>query len=162
MPRKARIKDDYGTFYIYQKIGTTRHIFECDSDRERFLTILKQSQKKFHFKLYDFSIQSRDEYYLVMDVNGGDLSKVMKGINIAYAMYADIKTHLQTKILEVIGNRFMTGLRIETEKGENVISSDGLFIEIGNIPNSDFVKSHLLVNDRREIKGCEYYPHQIL
>ncbi len=87
MSRQARIKDDYGIFYITQKSGDSRHVFECDIDRERFLTILATAQTKFHFKLYAYCILSSDEYYLVMDVNGGDLSKIMKSINIAYAMY---------------------------------------------------------------------------
>ncbi len=105
MARKARIKNDFGVFYISQKSGTTRHIFECDNDREQFLTILEQSQKKFQFKLYAFCIQSPDEYHLVMDVNGGDLSKIMKTINISYAMYAKCndklyKDRFKSKVLE--------------------------------------------------------------
>jgi REP-associated tyrosine transposase len=87
MSRKARIKDDYGIFYIYQQSANHRDMFECDLDREQFLTILARTQKKFQFKLYAFCILSHDEYHLVMDVNGGDLSSIMKSINITYAMY---------------------------------------------------------------------------
>ncbi|QVK17492.1 transposase [Mycoplasmatota bacterium] len=94
MPRKARIKDDYGIFYIYQHSSSHRNLFECDHDREQFLTILARTQKKFQFKLYAYCLLSHDEYHLIIDVNGGDLSKIMKSINITYAMYAKCKGKL--------------------------------------------------------------------
>jgi len=87
MSRKARLKDDYGTFYINQISGGSRHLFECDLDRERFLSILARTQRKYQFKLYAYCFLSNDEIHLVINVNGGDLSKIMKSMNIAYAMY---------------------------------------------------------------------------
>lgn len=87
MARKARIKDDYGVFYIHQQSTEIRQLFECDADRDKFLQILNKAQIKFHFKLYAYCILSNNEYHLVLDVNGGDLSKIMKSINIAYALY---------------------------------------------------------------------------
>lgn len=116
MPRQRRVKDDYGTYYIYQKSGGTRRLFQDDQDKERFLTILAKAQEKYHFALYAYCILSNDEYHLVMGINGGDLSKIMKSINIAYAMYANCEGKLfkdrfksellssQNKILEVIDN----------------------------------------------------------
>lgn len=94
MSRKARIKDDFGIFYITQHCSGTRSLFECDADRNRFIQIINKAQLKFHFHLYAYCIVSKDQYHLVLDVNGGDLSKIMKSINIAYAMYAKCNNKL--------------------------------------------------------------------
>ncbi|ERJ12169.1 transposase [Haloplasma contractile] len=88
MARQPRIKDDFGVFYITQYSRGERDLFECNQDRERFLEILYTVQTKFDFKLYAYCIAAKNEYHLVLDVNGGDLSKIMKSINIRYAMYA--------------------------------------------------------------------------
>lgn len=88
MARQARVKDDFGVFYIYQQGGGCRKLFECNEDRNKFLAILKKAQAKFQFKLHAYCVLTDDAYHLVIDVNGGDLSKIMKSINIAYAMYA--------------------------------------------------------------------------
>lgn len=87
MARQARVKDDFGIFYIHQIGGDARKLFETDEDRVYFLNILKRSQSKFQFKLYSYCLLSDNEYHLILDVNGGDLSKIMKSINIGYAMY---------------------------------------------------------------------------
>ena len=86
--RKARIKDDYGIFHIRQTGGEERNLFERDEDRLYFIDILKRTQSNFQFRLYAYCVLSPNEYQLVLDVNGSDLSKIMKSINISYAMYA--------------------------------------------------------------------------
>ena len=54
---------------------------------------------------------------------------------------------------EILGETAVTGLRYQdTETGEDkTISADGVFVEIGMIPNSDFVKDIIEVNERGEI-----------
>lgn len=94
MPRQARIKDDFGFFYIHQIGSDERNLFEKDEDRTYFLEILKRAQSKFQFKLYAYCLLADNEYHLVMDVNGGDLSKIMKSINIGYAMYTKCQGRL--------------------------------------------------------------------
>lgn len=88
MARMARSKNNFGTFYIIQTGGGNRKLFLNDYDRNRFLTILGKAQLRYQFKLYAYCIISEDEYHLILNVNGGDISKIMKSINIAYAMYA--------------------------------------------------------------------------
>lgn len=94
MARQARQKDPYGTFHITQSGGSTRNLFRSDEDRNHLLEILRRAQAKFHFKLYAYCFLSDNTYHLVMDVNGGDLSKIMKSINISYAMYVGSVEHL--------------------------------------------------------------------
>lgn len=94
MARTARIKDDFGTFLIRQTGAGERNLFESEADRYRFMEILKRTQANFNFRLYAYCLLSDNEYLLVLDTNGSDLSKVMKSINISYAMYIKCKGKL--------------------------------------------------------------------
>lgn len=94
MARHARQKDDFGVFHIIQTGGGRRKIFESDKDRLYLLSVLAKAHAKFDFKLYAYCLINDDSYHLVLDVNGGDLSKIMKSINISYAMYAKCEERL--------------------------------------------------------------------
>ncbi len=87
MARQARIKSEFGTYHIIQKGGHCRNLFTCNDDKDKFISILKNTQQKYDFILHSFCLLDDNSYDLVIDVNGGDLSKIMKSINIAYAMY---------------------------------------------------------------------------
>jgi putative transposase len=88
MARQARDKNDYGTYYIHQSGGSNQEVFRNNEDRDRFLLILNRTQQKYKFKLYAYCLLKTNEYHLVLNIDGGDISKVMKSINISYAMYA--------------------------------------------------------------------------
>ncbi|GAB6087051.1 transposase [Alkaliphilus crotonatoxidans] len=92
LPRSARIKDEYGIYYITQRGSSNRKLFENEGDRDKFLTILMESKEKNGFKLYGYCIAKDNEYHLIINANGSDISKIMKGINISYAMYVDNST----------------------------------------------------------------------
>ena len=107
MARQARIKSEFGTFHIVQFGGGCRTLFTCNDDREKFLYIVHKAQKKFNFILHGYCLLDQDRYDLLIDVNGSDLSKIMKSINIAYAMYAKCDGKLfsdryKSKLLESI------------------------------------------------------------
>ena len=88
MARQARQYAQSGLFHIHQRSGSPRKLFENDQDRQAFLAILGNAKARFGFQLYSFCLLSDTDYHLVIDVSGNDLSKIMKSINIAYAMYA--------------------------------------------------------------------------
>lgn len=90
MARKAREKDPFGTFHITQSSGPHRRLFETVEERQTFLEILRRCQVKFQFKLYAYCLLSDQDYHLVINPSGNDLSKIMKSINIAYAMHVDL------------------------------------------------------------------------
>lgn len=94
MARKARKLEPNGIYLIHQTASDARNLFENDRDRERFLIILKQTKTRFNFKVFAFCVKNPEDYYLVIGANGSDLSKVMKSINIAYAMYVGSKGKL--------------------------------------------------------------------
>jgi REP element-mobilizing transposase RayT len=87
MARQARIKEPFGFYYVHQTGGGEHPLFQADADRERFLEVLRGAQRKFGFRLHAYCVLSPDEYHLVLDMNGSDLSNVMKSVNIGYSMY---------------------------------------------------------------------------
>jgi hypothetical protein len=87
MARSARIKTEFGIFHIIQHGGSCRNLFENNQDREKFVSILERTKEKFNFVLHGYCLLDSNRYDLIIDVNGGDLSKIMKSINIGYAMY---------------------------------------------------------------------------
>jgi len=87
MPRQARIKTEFGIFHIVQHGGQCRDLFTSNNDREKFISILLKKQENFNFILHGYCLIESNAYDLIIDVNGGDLSKIMKSINIAYALY---------------------------------------------------------------------------
>lgn len=61
---------------------------------------------------------------------------------------------LETQILEIQGDITMTGIRVldKHTQTESVISADGIFIEIGHIPNSTLLEGLVDLNAGKEIK----------
>jgi len=55
------------------------------------------------------------------------------------------------KTLEILGDKMVTGLRVEKDKEQKILNVRGVFIEIGYMPNSDFAARALKLNERGEI-----------
>ena len=87
MARKARGAAPYGVYHIIQTSTKDCRLFETHENRMKFLELLKEAKSKFGFKLYAYCLENDHIYHLVLHANGSDLSKLMKSINIAYAMY---------------------------------------------------------------------------
>jgi thioredoxin reductase len=54
-----------------------------------------------------------------------------------------------TEPIEVIGEQFVTGIKVKNTKDgtEEIISVGGIFVEIGQIPNTDYVKNLVKTNE---------------
>lgn len=61
---------------------------------------------------------------------------------------------LDTDVAEVIGDKFVSGLRLKNIKTgeENEIAVAGVFVEIGMIPNTEFVKDILPLDEYDRVK----------
>ena len=59
----------------------------------------------------------------------------------------------KTKTLEVLGDKFVTGLKYEDLNSNETkeLKLDGVFVEIGSVPNAEFVKDLLETNKYGEI-----------
>lgn len=55
-----------------------------------------------------------------------------------------------SRVKEILGDSFVQAIKIEEDKEERVFDVQGIFVEIGLIPNSDFA-SYLEKNERKEI-----------
>jgi len=55
-----------------------------------------------------------------------------------------------SQVKEILGDSFVQAIKIEEDKEEKVLDVQGIFVEIGLIPNSDFAPS-LEKNERKEI-----------
>ena len=68
--------------------------------------------------------------------------------------YENVDIRLETEILEVKGAALMSGVLTKDKATgeETFIDANGLFVEIGYLPNSTFVKGLLELNPRDEIK----------
>ena len=60
---------------------------------------------------------------------------------------------LNAKVLEVLGDKFVKGLTYQNRKtGEKKeIKVQGIFVEIGSLPNADFIKDLVKINQQGEI-----------
>lgn len=60
---------------------------------------------------------------------------------------------LNAEVLEIVGSDFVTGLRYRDKitGEEKTLDVDGIFVEIGSVPNSEIVKDLVNLNSRGEI-----------
>ncbi|MFH1458169.1 MAG: FAD-dependent oxidoreductase [Candidatus Omnitrophota bacterium] len=56
-----------------------------------------------------------------------------------------------TQVTAVLGDKFVSGIKIRRKNKEESLSVQGVFVEIGLLPNSEFVQG-LDLNERKEIK----------
>jgi len=65
----------------------------------------------------------------------------------------NIEVRLETQILEILGTDAVAAVRIRDKKTaeESVFPTDGVFIEIGTIPNVSLFQNLVKLNDRNEI-----------
>ena len=84
MAREAREKALFSTYYIKQ-FCPEQNIFKTKDDRMIFIETLIKVKEKYNFKLYKMSI-SPNGYEMIIYDNGNDVSKIMKSINISFAM----------------------------------------------------------------------------
>ncbi len=63
------------------------------------------------------------------------------------------ETIFGAEILEVVGGEFVTGLRyrLKADNQEKLLPVDGIFVEIGSVPNSEMVKGLADLNARGEV-----------
>jgi alkyl hydroperoxide reductase subunit F len=64
----------------------------------------------------------------------------------------NITVHTGTHVSDLHGDKFLSGITIKDEEGkEQIISLDGVFIEIGWLPNTDMVENLVTLNEKKEI-----------
>jgi alkyl hydroperoxide reductase subunit F len=70
----------------------------------------------------------------------------------ALAEKPNITVRLKSRITELHGDRFLTGVTVQDGQGnEQGIDLDGVFVDIGWIPNTDFLEGFVQLNELKEI-----------
>lgn len=127
MARTARVKENFGTYYVTQTSSGCRPLFKDDADREYFISILQKTVNKFNCKVLQYCAQSDDTYHLIVDVNGGDLSKIMKSINIPYAMHAPCEGKLFKDRYKSVPLESAEDIKVYENKIKSCIDMNGGF-----------------------------------
>lgn len=60
---------------------------------------------------------------------------------------------LQSTLAEIYGNQYLEGVKIKNLQNQNItdFKTDGVFIFIGYLPNTEFLKNHVKLNEHNEI-----------
>ena len=92
MPRSARIAPKEFVYHILTRGNNRQAIFKDEEDYQKYLDILKKYKGKYKFKLYHYVLMT-NHVHLVIETpeEGGELSQIMKGINLSYAQYYKVK-----------------------------------------------------------------------
>ncbi len=96
-----------------------------------------------------------------------DLSKVAKSVKLVHrskfradqvlldqlTTRENVTIYLNTQILEIVGEEFVTGALVRDKETEEVfeLAGDGVFVEIGHIPNTETFKGIVAMNDHNEV-----------
>jgi alkyl hydroperoxide reductase subunit F len=64
----------------------------------------------------------------------------------------NIRVHLSSQVTAVEGEKFLSAVTIKNDKGkEKKLTLDGVFIEIGWLPNTDILEGFVPLNEKKEI-----------
>lgn len=96
-----------------------------------------------------------------------DLAKIAKSVKVVHRSdlradqividqlkkYDNVTLHLQTQINEIFGEKMLKGVKVthKASQQDSEIYADGLFVEIGYLPNSDWLGDLITLNNRGEI-----------
>lgn len=66
------------------------------------------------------------------------------------------KVIFNAKVLEILGNERVSAIKVLIDDDEKIIETDGVFVEIGLVPNTEFLEGFLNLNKYKEIIVDEY------
>ncbi|MGQ9695138.1 MAG: transposase [Thermodesulfobacteriota bacterium] len=88
MPRTARIAPKGYVYHVLTRGNNGQDVFKDEGDFKKYLDLILHYKEKYKFKLYHYVLMA-NHVHLVIEAleEGGELSEIMKGINLAYALY---------------------------------------------------------------------------
>ncbi len=99
MARQLRI-EYAGAFYHVSSRGNLKEkIFFEDSDRKKFLEILKRTKETFCYLLHAYVLME-NHYHLLLETPRGNLSRIMQNINTSYTVYVNNKYNRSGHLLQ--------------------------------------------------------------
>jgi putative transposase len=88
MPRTARVAPKEHAYHVLTRGNNRQDVFEDEEDFRKYLELLLRYKDKYHFKLYHYVLMTNHVHLVIEPTeDGGSLSEIMKGINLAYAQH---------------------------------------------------------------------------
>jgi REP element-mobilizing transposase RayT len=81
-PQCIEYEDAY--YHVMNRGAGRRDIFDDDTDREQFLTIVKEAHTQFGIEIHAYCLMS-NHYHLLIKTPRGNLGRVMRHINGVFA-----------------------------------------------------------------------------
>jgi putative transposase len=111
MPRCARIKGPLAIYHVTSRSITEFDLFPDNTDKEKFLDLLKNNAEKNHCKVYGYCLMT-NHYHIILDTCGYDISAFMRVLNQRYARHINDTYNRKGHLF---GDRFNSKI-IDTEK----------------------------------------------
>ncbi|SNV75092.1 transposase IS200-family protein [Clostridium cochlearium] len=85
MPRVRRQKSEDAIYHVMVRSITEVPLFKKHEDKIRYLNKMREYQKQYGFKVYAYCLMTNHGHFII-DSNGADISKIMQGQNLSYAI----------------------------------------------------------------------------
>lgn len=143
MAREKREKKLYSFYHIKQTCQSNLGIFKEDEDRKILIEAFMTAKEKHNFKLMGIAIFPNG-YEMILFDNGSDISKIMKSINISFAM--KFKCHHEN-----------CGIVFKERYKSEIISKEDVKQRVEKLPICKYLKAEWIdqvdVNECKD-KGC--------
>jgi len=91
MPRIARIVAAGYPHHITQRGNYQQKIFADDTDRRKYLSLLKEESKRYHLDILAYCLMSNHLHFMVIPQREDSMAKVFKYTNMKYSQYYNNK-----------------------------------------------------------------------
>ena len=129
MARRLRI-ESAGFHHVYNRGVEKRKTFMDDKDKDKFLEIVCEVAKLYHFKIHSYCLMD-NHYHLLLENEEENLSLGMRQINSSYAKYFN-KRYIR------VGHLWQGRLRAYADG--HTQTDIGKFIGISNVMVSKIIK----------------------
>lgn len=91
MPKYGRILLENAFYHVMSRGNQKQVVFKDNADFEKYLHLLMHYKRKYRFRLYAWCLMP-NHVHLILDIDETiQLSKIMQGINLAYALWFNKK-----------------------------------------------------------------------
>ena len=87
MGRHSRFTVDDGIYHVMVRGNNREDIFIDDDDFEYFLDMVKETKKRYEYKVYHYALMNNHVHMIITVHRKEDLSKIMRSINTMYPAY---------------------------------------------------------------------------
>ena len=90
MARPLRIEYPGALYHVTSRGNEQKDIFKSQRDREKFLSYVESAVVRYGAVVHTWCLMS-NHYHLLLETPSGNLSQIMRHINVAYTTYFNVK-----------------------------------------------------------------------